>query len=97
LKRLDRQREKQVRRMDQAPIVYSQGISSRHRGKDRRPLPVGLPFSYFGQFRNYEGRRLINNPYRSWFQRFISHPIFAAFHYPPKMLRRLKGIRRTIR
>ncbi len=73
--------------MDQAPLLYGQGISSRHRDKDRRPLPVGLPFSYFGQFQDYEGRRLINNPYRSWFQRFISHPLFVAAHYHQRLFR----------
>lgn len=54
-----------------------------------RPLPIGLAFSYYGQFQDYEGRRLINNPYRPWLQRFISHPWFLAVHYPRKVINRL--------
>jgi hypothetical protein len=87
LKRLDREREKQLLRMDQARIPYGEGVSTRHSGRGMRPLPGGLPFSYLGQFPNYEGRRLINNPYRPWFQRFISHPLFLAAHYHQRLFR----------
>jgi len=87
LKRLDREREKQLLRMDQARIPYGEGVSTRHSGRGMRPLPGGLPFSYLGQFQDYEGRRLINNPYRPWFRRFISHPLFLAAHYHQRLFR----------
>jgi len=54
---------------------------------DRRQLPVGLPFSYYGQFQNYEGPSLINNPYRPWSERFISHSCFLAAHYHQRLFR----------
>ena len=79
LKRLDWFREKQIRRMDQADIPYGSGAPSHHSGKGNRPFPIGYPFSYLAQFHNVGGHYLINHPFRPWFQRFISHPMYL-FH-----------------
>ncbi len=76
LKSLDRQRERQYKRMHEARIAYGPGTPSQHGGKGQRPKPIRYPFSYMAQFTNKGGQHLINNPYRHWFQRFVSHPLF---------------------
>jgi hypothetical protein len=81
LKGLDRQREQQIRRMDQARTAYGLGTLSKHAGKGQRPIPVGYTFSYPAQFSNAGGLKLINNPYLPWFQRFVAHPLFLLGHH----------------
>jgi len=81
LKGLDRQREQQLRRMDQARIAYGQGTASQHGRKSKRPKPIRYPFSYMAQFCNAGGQHLVNNPYRPWFERFVAHPLFLLGHH----------------
>ena len=56
--------------------------------RPNRPFPIGYPFSYLAQFQNVGGQYLINHPFRPWFQRFISHPIFLVAKYPKRLFRR---------
>jgi hypothetical protein len=91
LKSLDRQRERQLKRMGQARIAYGPGTPSRHGGKGQRPNPFGSAFSYLAQFRNAGGQHLINNPYRPWRERFVKHPLFLLRHR-----KILKKARRTL-
>lgn len=60
LKRLDRAREQQIRRMHQAGIIYGPGVSSEHKGKRGRLEPVGYPFSHLAQCKNTGGQFLID-------------------------------------
>ena len=91
LKSLDRQRERQYKRMHEARIAYGPGTPSQHGGKGQRPKPIRYPFSYMAQFTNKGGQHLINNPYRPWRERFVEHPLFLLRHH-----KILKGIRRTV-
>jgi hypothetical protein len=59
LKRLDRERERQIRRFMRAPIAYEPERPSRG---SRWRAPRGYLFSYHAQFRNRGGRKLIENP-----------------------------------
>jgi len=91
LKSLDRQREKQIRRMDQARIAYGgAGTSSKRGGKGQRPNPIGFLFSYMAQFHSAGGIELINSPHRPWRKRFIKHPLFLLRHH--KMLTLLRSM-----
>lgn len=91
LKGLDRRRERQLKRMHQARIAYGQGTASQHGRKGQRPIPIGYAFSYMAQFHNADGQHLVNNPYRPWFERFVTHPLFLLCHH-----RILKKARRTL-
>ena len=70
LKKLDRERERQIRRFKRAQIVYGLGIPSSGNGK--RQEPNGYLFSYSAQFCNNGGADLVNNPYREpWYKRWL--------------------------
>ncbi len=71
LKRLDRERERQIRRLHRAKIVYGPGRAPRNGGRRKRPAPFGHLFSYAAQFHDAGGAQLIRNPYRpkSWWEK----------------------------
>jgi len=62
LKKLDRERERQIRRFERAQIVYGPGRTSS--GNNKRQEPIGYLFSYSAQFNNNGGSDLVNNPYQ---------------------------------
>jgi hypothetical protein len=78
LRRLDRQRERQIRRLERAQIVYGPG-SRRPNSRSRAPEPVGYRYSYAAQFHNAGGVKLIKCPYRgSWLERIITEPLYRT-------------------
>jgi hypothetical protein len=65
LKKLDRNRERQLRRMKRAPITYGPGRVSRNPLTGQREDATGYKYSYAAQFKNTGGTQLILTPYRS--------------------------------
>jgi hypothetical protein len=81
LKKLDRERERQIRRFMRADIVYGPGRCSRsHKGISD---PAGFKCSYSAQFQNAEGWDLVTHPYGgSLFERLITERFYKlAFRF----------------
>jgi hypothetical protein len=83
--------------MDQAEVGYGQGAPSRLQRKGNRPDPIGYPFSYVAQFQDSGGLELIRHPFQPWFQRFVRHPLFVAFHWPKRLAHRSRRLLAFIR
>ena len=85
LKRFDRERERQIRRVTRTPAPYATPtFLDRMKWKlKRRKIQSharGFRASYTAQFTNAGGLELIQNPYRArWWERLITEPVYRHF------------------
>lgn len=91
LKQLDRQRERQLRRLRRADIAFMESSPANTRTGPRPPRFYGHPYSYFGQFEDSGGKALVKAPYQpSWFERTVMEPFYRfcldCFHSKRPMI-----------
>lgn len=61
LKQFDRERERQIRRLDRADVQYGEGKGKSRAGR-KLPAAKGNAFSYDAQFRDAGGQQLLRSP-----------------------------------
>ena len=95
LRRFDRERERQIRRLKRIPAPYESltlldNVRRRFRRGSARYHVSGFRSSYTAQFTNTGGVQLIQNPYRGpWWERLVTEPVYTLCR---KIWTALKGI-----